>query len=485
MRAFAGWLILFLVFAVSAADDRPTPGDVLDRAIEAMGGSAAVEGVRELRVVWVGTQDSRAVYQGRFAEEPAPARRQETLILDVPGHRGALRAEGVQSDGTPSLWRDTILPGGGYSVNLKTQRTIERSEKSTAETWERWLWSIPQLALGELSRRRAALRGAGRERIEGRDVDLIGIDLGERGPLRIGFDHETGLLSGYFWDAAYVEGKTAFAYRFKTYRAAPGLGSFPSGYRLTVGERVFKDFDVFDARLAKVGEDPWLIPLPKDSVPILKIVKQAPAAEAIAPGLVLLRNVGGYNVLAAAVSPGCMAIVDTPAHFDGVGTLPSSEPSRVFASEIWARAAAALPGRRLCYIVPTHHHGDHIGAATALLALSPDATLVVSPGGRALAGRMAPGARIETVSDRTTLGEGDTRLEIYRLTGSLHVDDSLFAYFPARRIAFEADLTDYILASKRLRQFLDERNLPVDQIFGAHNSSFTTPAELDEDDPGN
>ena len=76
-------------------------------------------------------------------------------------------------------------------------------------------------------------------------------------------------------------------------------------------------------------------------------------------------------------------------------------------------------------------------------------------------------------------------MEIFRLTGSLHVDDMLFAYFPARQIAYEADLTDYVLASKRLRQFLDEKNLPVEKIFGAHNSGSTVPAELDEDDPGN
>ena len=90
------------------------PGAVLDRAVAAMGGHAALDAVRELRIVYVGTLDLRAVYQGRFAEEPSPERRQETLILDVSGRRGAMRTEGVQSDGTPSLWRDTILPGGGY-----------------------------------------------------------------------------------------------------------------------------------------------------------------------------------------------------------------------------------------------------------------------------------------------------------------------------------------------------------------------------------
>ena len=169
LRRFAlpAFLVLGPAAVALAAPLDPTPELVLDRAITAMGGPPALEAVREIRVVWVGTQDLLAVYQSRYAEKPAPERRQETLILDVPGRRGSLRNEGVQSDGTPSMWRDTILADGGYTINLKTQRTIDRTAEAAQAIWERWLWSIPQLALRELSKRRAELRWVGRENLDG------------------------------------------------------------------------------------------------------------------------------------------------------------------------------------------------------------------------------------------------------------------------------------------------------------------------------
>ncbi len=462
----------------------PTPDAVLNRAIEALGGAAALESVKELRVVWVGTQDLHAVHQGRFAEQPAPERRQETLILDVPARSGAARGEGVQSDGSPSLWRSTVLDNGGYTVNLKTQRTIPMTADSARGLWQEWTWSVPRLALLELARRRADLRWVGTERTGGRELDVLSIELEKRGSVRIAFDRGTGLLYGYAWEAPYVEGPTAFEYRFKPYREIPGLGLFPSGFRLTIGARTFRDLDVFDARLSKVAGDPWLAPLPPGSEPVLKIVKQSPVSEKVAPGVFLLRNVGGYNVLLASLGP-CFAVVDAPASFSAGAPLPAVSPRGSLGKEVLARSAEVFPGQAPCRIVPTHHHGDHFGGVPSLLAGSPGAVLVTSPGNRALAQRLAPAARVETVDGKLVLGEGDGRMEIYLLRGSMHADEILFVYFPAHRIAFEGDLADYVLGSKRLRRFIEEKGLAVDRIYGVHNSSVGNVAELETDDPSN
>lgn len=487
---------LILLASLAAAPDvpaaplDPTPELVLDRAITAMGGPAALEAVREIRIVWVGTQDLRAVYQSRYAEKSAPDRRQETLILDVPGRRGSLRFEGVQSDGTASMWRDTILGDEGYTINLKTQRTIDRAADDAHAIWERWLWSIPQLALRELSKRRAELRWKGRGDIDGRAMDVVAVDLPRRGPIRVWFDGETGLLAGYSWEGSFVEGSTTFRYRFKPYRKT-GLGLFPSGFRYTIGERVFRDCDVHDVRLSKVAGDPWLTPRAKDAEPVLKIVKQKPIAEAVAPGVFILRNVGGYNVLVAAIGPGpCYAVFDAPASFDTNPPLPDTEPPPNLAKDVLSRAAEALPGKRLCWVVPTHHHGDHIGGAATLLAANPESILVVAPGSRPLAERVAGlaggVARVRVVGDSPlTLGEGEERVEIYRVTDALHADELLLAYFPSRRITFEGDLSDYILASKRLRQLIEERGLSIDRMYAAHTSTFYEISDLEEDDPSN
>jgi glyoxylase-like metal-dependent hydrolase (beta-lactamase superfamily II) len=429
------------------------------------------------------------VYQGRYAEKGTPERKQETLILDVPGGRGALRAEGIQSDGTPSMWRDTVLGEVGYTINLKSQRVIDRSPEDARAIWERWIWNVPQLALGELSRRRHDLRWSGRSDFEGRAADFLTVGLEKRGDVRVAFDAETGLLAGYAWDTPYVEGRTAVRYLFKPYRKVHGLGLFPSGFRYTLGARVFRDYDVYDVRLAKLGDDPWLAPRAKEAEPVLKIVKQKPVAEAVAPGVVVLRNVGGYNVLVASVGP-CYAIVDAPASFDINPPLPDTEPPPNLAKDVLVRAAEAMPGKRLCWVVPTHHHGDHIGGAAAFLRASPEATLVVAPGSRELGARLAGSAsRVRVVGadekDPLVLGEGEERMEIHRVTGAMHADEMLFVYFPARRISFDGDLSDYVLAAKRLLQVVDERGFAVDRMYAVHTSTSYELADLEEDDPSN
>jgi len=166
--------------------------------------------------------------------------------------------------------------------------------------------------------------------------------------------------------------------------------------------------------------------------------------------------------------------------------LPDTDPPPQLAKDVLARAAEALPGKRLCWVVPTHHHGDHIGGAATLLRAAPDAALVVAPGSRALGARLAGTARVQVVeSSPLTLGEGDERMEIYSVTGAQHADEMLLVYFPGRHISFDGDLSDYVLAAKRLRQVVDERGLVVDKMYAAHTSTSYVLSDLEEDDPSN
>ena len=200
----------------------------------------------------------------------------------------------------------------------------------------------------------------------------------------------------------------------------------------------------------------------------------------------LLRNVGGYNVLVASFGP-CYAIVDAPASFSVDPPLPAPGPPKNLSKDVLTRAAEAVPGKKLCWVVPTHHHGDHIGGAAALVRSSPDAKLVVAPGTRSLGERLAgPGRVVEVAGEGPlTLGEGDERMDIHRVTGALHADEMLFVYFPARRISFEGDLSDYVLASKRLLQVIDAHDFVLDRMYAVHTSTSYDLPELEGDEPYN
>jgi len=94
--------------AAFAAPLDPTPEIILDRAITAMGGPPALEAVKEIRIVWVGTQDLWAVYQGRYADKGAPEDVLKDAVLSSV-YRCPLRVEHdsgryyVRPD--PASWR--------------------------------------------------------------------------------------------------------------------------------------------------------------------------------------------------------------------------------------------------------------------------------------------------------------------------------------------------------------------------------------------
>ena len=92
---------------------------------------------------------------------------------------------------------------------------------------------------------------------------------------------------------------------------------------------------------------------------------------------------------------------------------------------------------------------------------------------------------METVADRRVLGEGDRRIEIWKVAGDPHAGDTLFAYLPGPRIAFEADITDYVLSAKHFLQFVEGRGLKIDRLYGAHNGASAELWELEDDDPSN
>ena len=489
-------LALWLAPAEPAADLKAQA--VLDRAVVATGGQALLDSLRQLRIVSVGTQDLSAIYQGHYSEKATPERRQQTLVLDLDARRGALRTEGVQSDGTPSLWKETVLGDAGYSYNIKTQKVFERAGDWADATWSQWLWSLPHLALKELQAQRGALRFAGSAKKDGRELDVLSLMLENRPAVKVSFDRKTGLLDGYEFEAPYVEGRTTFEYLFKPYRPAPGLGVFPSGIRQRVGGTVFRDLDVFDARLAPVDkDDPWLTPLPAGTGPGTVIPSQKRRAETVAPGVSVLRNVGGYNVLIAALGD-CIAVVDAPASFASPGPLPPASPPPDLSQDVLDMAAGVFPGKKICWVIPTHHHGDHFGGIGPYVRAG--AAVLTTPGNGDLARRVieygvkssgnwtdaeefAP--RVETFAGKKVLGEGDARLEVYAVPGTRHAEEMLFVYFPAHGIAFEGDLGDYVLAAKRFLQFAEENKLAIDKVYGVHDSDFWTLDDAREDDPSN
>jgi glyoxylase-like metal-dependent hydrolase (beta-lactamase superfamily II) len=121
----------------------------------------------------------------------------------------------------------------------------------------------------------------------------------------------------------------------------------------------------------------------------------------------------------------------------------------------WVIAAAQnkYPGKKVKYLVLTHHHSDHAGGIRAYAAEG--ATLVVGKGAAAhyqrvlalpftrnpdLAAKDLGRTPIVEVTDRHVLTDGTREVHAYLVENNGHSDSMLIGYVPAAQLGFVTDI---------------------------------------------
>ena len=462
--------------------------DPLQRAIAAIGGPAALDRAKSISVVMVGTLDRMASHQGYYATRPSPTRIQETLIVDEPTQRAAMRRESNNSEGSPNTWRDVIQGDNSYRMNLKSGWVLKTSSERAAGDYETWRWMIPHFALADMEKRRSDLRCGGRRTVRGAAYDVCKFSTAAGTPFTVLFSRRTGELAGYEYEAPTMLGPTLMRYEFKDYRDF-GVGRFPSGYRFTIGTNLYKDLNVLDARTPDLEEHPWFVPPPPDPRHAVTIRGLPPGTtEEVAPGVWSMRNVGGYNSMFARVGD-CVAVFDAAASYGTFGNaLPGAHSHRDLSAIILAKVKE-VTNTRVCYVIPTHHHDDHFGGIAGFARAG--ATIITTPNNYTLAlavtrkGGMSSAPKIQLVKNKLTLGSGDERIDVWAMPNEQHAESMLFIHMPARRIIFEGDLSDYIPSLWSFLRFVDRQQLRVDRVFSVHSSAPHSLKKLQGEDPEN
>lgn len=481
--------LTLLVTLLSATNVIAQTSDPLQRAIKAIGGEAALERAGSISVVMIGTQDLNAIDQGYHVGKPSPQRQQETLIIDEPTRRAVYRREGTWSDGSPTVWRWAALGDRGYSLKVKTGGISRMNKKQTAVMYEGLRWRIPHLALADMKKSQDKLRCGEQHTVNGRVYDICRFETESGTPFSVLFSRETGHLAGYEYTAPHMRGAGLMRYSFKSYVAST-IGLFPSGYSFTVAGQVFKDLNLVDARPAVLAEHPWLVAPLGDPNPISTVLQQPPASvEEVAPGVWFLRNVGGYNSMFARVGD-CVAVFDAPASYGHVGEpLPAAE-KMPDTSAIIINKVLEVTGKRVCYVVPTHHHNDHFGGIAGFAQAG--ATIITTPGNEALAKAVVQGSsataeepKIQLVREKLTLGGGLHRIDIWVLPGDTHAEGIIFIHLPGSGIAFEGDLSDYVPSAWNFLRFVHQKGLKIDRVYSSHSSRPHSLQEIQWEEPVN
>jgi hypothetical protein len=478
MRFIVSFAFLLCFAGASAAQDQVSP--ILDRAIAAIGGSDQLA-IQEFRVMYLGRHDSAPFFQSYSPEVTQNSRRQETVVIDVAAHRAVIRDEGVGGDGSPAMWRRYVDADTAYMLNLKTNMKFTRRPQTF---WKTSTWRIPHLALRELQENKTRLSPARDRSVRGKKYVALRYQAEDVPAFEVLFDPQSGELGGYQYEARRMTGKTTVSYLFTSYREFARLKRFPAQVVQLSGETPFREFDVIYARSGSASTDKWLTAPPAETR--APTVPGTPTeAMKISEGIYELTNVGGYNALTVDTGS-CFAVVDAPASFDSLDILPSPPATSSPAGMIRSLLEKVDANKKICYVIPTHHHDDHFGGIAELA--KDGATVIAGPKTKAFAARVLGAkskAKIQTIDGKLSFDTPNGPMELHLLKDIPHVNEMVFAYFPKQKIVFEGDLADYFVDAKVLTDYLERNHMEVEKFYSVHGRGASTPEEWVSDEPGN
>jgi glyoxylase-like metal-dependent hydrolase (beta-lactamase superfamily II) len=483
-------LLTAIVFVASVAADNPETAvershararRVLDAAVDAIGGRAAVEGVKAVRIRLAGASTPR--FQSATPEPPyTPGRYQEETVLDLEQNRLAV----VQTN-TGAGFRGSariVLNGSrGQTFDL-LNRTATPIDAASAQQQQfaQYQRRLPSLILRTALQREATLRYVGEDTVNGGASHVVTFVHVDGLQMALYVDAKTNLISKYeliYQDT--VTGDDASEIYFDEYRKVGAL-LVPSTFLWKqAGEVVAKwAYDVaFDPQIADATFE--------DKTDGFRVLAGNPAqaaqqrrvgVEKLGEGVYLVNNLGGgaYNVMAVEFA-------------DHVVAIEAPLGAQVGEQAI-AEIKKAIPNKPVTHVAITHHHDDHSGGLRAFVA--DGAAVVTTPGNvsyvkslvaskelrDALASSAKP-LKLEPIENKKRVfSDGTQTLELYDIGPNSHAREMLVAYLPKQRIVFQGDLffspfdgQPVGFAQKMTQEFaarIRALGLQVDKLAGVH-----------------
>jgi glyoxylase-like metal-dependent hydrolase (beta-lactamase superfamily II) len=459
---------------------------VLNAAVDAIGGAAAVNGVRVVSFKLAG--DSLPRHQNPNAQAPfAPASYHEEVAFDLAQNRLAVT---VTNKGAGFRGSNRIVINGasGQNFDLLNRTVTPLAAAGVQNQLAVYQRRLPSLILRTALQRSATLRYIGEDTLGGAKHHVITFVHQDPVQVSLYIDAKTNLVSKY--EMIYpdtVTGDDASELNFSGYRKVGAL-MVPSTFLWKqAGEVTAKwTYDVaFEPQLPDGTFDDKT-----DGFRVLAAAAPRPVStEKLGDGVYLVTNLGGggYNVMAVEFSDHVVAI--------------EAPLSTQVADQAIAAIKKAIPNKPIKYAAITHHHGDHAGGLRAFVA--DGATIVTTSRNvpfvkslvesKGLQDSLTNGSRslrLELVEGKKRVFTDHTQtLELYDIGPNPHAREMLVAYLPKQGILFQGDMffspfegqalgfaqeaTQHFAAKVR------EMGLTVNTLAGVHGK-VGTMSELDE-----
>jgi glyoxylase-like metal-dependent hydrolase (beta-lactamase superfamily II) len=490
---------------------------LVERALSALGGEEALQRAGGVMVVGEGTVDLSVHLQGMHPARSYPVAAQETLAVDWSGHRVAYETHAKVNPDADEWIRYVYDRDGRMLIVLRLSGHAFWAGATPGHK-QRYRRMVPHALLRDALAQRQTLRALGR--MDGHEAVTVTLSTGEAVTLLI--DADDDLLRGVEYVVSLpVHGDTRVRWHFDEYQAVDGLGPYPTGYRIEVGDRLLKTMRYTHIEAGQGSDDFFGVPdgipappLPPDqpasaspeSESADEDVPDLPTVRSLADGVYLAVNVrGGFHHLFVEFED-FVLVVDAPAGYHELQMIPAVDwagdvtPSSV-GRRLLDAVHATVPGKPVRYVVLTHHHGDHAGglrpfidAGATILAGAPTMSVIEAVASNAftvqpdtLTGRSVQPA-VEVVEGERTISDGRRRLRIIDVGENPHAEGMLVVFLPEERMLYQSDLfmpapSGFPDPARRpvmqwFADWLDRSGLASQTIYAVHGSSRVTDEQL-------
>ena len=490
--------VILLGFTVSSAAHAQSAQVLIGDAAKAMGGMAALRGLKSQEIESEGKQ-----FNSSLSPQPSEAARQissfrYTLTRDLTQPRVRLDWDGRNSARNENVRFVEVIDGSVGMLQEGDGKTAKQSRlhpgRLVTRLREENRNPVRLILVASASK---SLRRLADAEIDGAKYRVVSFKDGGD-DFHVYLDPKTNLPAQVdILEDDPLEGDSSFLLRYGAWRKIENVLT-PFSLRYTLNGRPLQEEQIKSVR--------YNTPLVGDIFSIPESVRnQKTDAKPIASQWILRRVAGNvsyqdlgrppvveWNQIAAGVykiqgSSHATVLIEMSDHVIAVeGPLYEARTAPVVNS-----IRERYPAKPIRYVIPTHHHLDHAGGIRAFMAAG--ATVVTPFSAKEFYRFVAKASHtrqpdslerskraviIESFGGGPrVLTDGSRRVEVYPLPTS-HAEDLVVVYLPAEKMLIEADhitpRNGQVRAAPLVKEFvtsLDKLNLDVSTIVGIHGDS--------------
>lgn len=461
---------VFLLFSAGsntllAADTLPLrsvnqANAVIDAALQAHGGEAALKALNSLQV------DAQfvvhATNQSRGTEPPWDVNDQTSFnALDL--QKKFIYTEGSGSGGGFDFSGATLIEGtSGWQLDYRAGTAAPIAEPDFITTAGPFIRVTPALVMQQLAQRRQYSHWLGVEKIDGREHDIVTLVM-ETGPgLSLYLDRETHMLTRM---ERVLPPFGQVEYRYNDYETVAGV-PFNRTFHLLINGEPNIDSQITSIKVNTPVDDWAEVP-----AALQRVAKQTTDEfnlQEIDEGVFLVGGNGSYGLL-----------VEMDDYLVAIG---GTQGAKQRIDEV-----AKHSNKPVRYGVLTHHHSDHTPGAADYAAAG--ATIIAAEAHANVVRQASkdPAAKFEWVKGSMVLQGKSRSIEFHDIGPTAHSEHLLIAWLPEEKILFEGDhfpqprngpLPPAVQSSRDLAAAIARLSLDYKYIVGEHSSRKGSAADM-------